>query len=476
MTLRDLDKVNMWRQQPILYQLVIFLQRFMRRIEVGRSVIYGILTSIWSAIAAPVTFLFIVKYFTLELQGFYYTFYSLFALQTFIELGFGIVIIQFAAHEWSKLSLNRNSEIEGDSVALSRLVSLARITLRWFATGGILMAIGLSVGGYILFSVSNYPDINWTGPWFLFCILAGINICLLPILSLLQGCNQVARVYALWMFQAILRNIVAWVAMALGAKLWTPVISMTVVLIWSVVYLRRHCSPFLRLFFFFTKKGPKMSWSSEIWPMQWRIALSSIGGYFMTWFFTPVLFRYHGAAIAGKAGMTFGLIFSVATISSIWIQTRIPEFAILIAKKQYKALDRIFFKITSISIFVLLFGALVIWTGVYLLNIVKHPIAERFLPPLPMGLFLLANIFLQITHPFSVYLRAHKKEPYLILSVVTGMLVGLSTWILGSRFSAIGMAIGYLAITGLFSLPYALIVWYRCRAVWHAQHIEVKIA
>jgi len=474
--LSDPEKMRMRSQKIVLKQFVIFLRQFMHRIEVDRPVVYGIFTNIWVVISAPVTLLVIVRYFTLELQGFYYTFYSLFALQTFIELGFGIVIVQFAAHEWSKLGLNKNGEIEGDSAALSRLISLARITFRWFAAGGIVITVGLSVGGYVLFSASKYPDINWMWPWFLFCILTGISICLLPILSLLQGCNQVSRVYTYGMFQNMLRNIIAWIAIVLGAKLWTPVISMAIVFIWSAVYLRRYCAPFLHLFFSFAKKGPEMNWRSEIWPMQWRIALSSIGGYFMTWFFTPVLFHYHGAAIAGKTGMTFSLIFSAMGISSIWIQTKIPKFGMLIAKKEYKELDRFFFKITLISTSALLMGALIAWTGVYLLNIVNHPIAKRFLPPLPMGLFLLASIFLQITYPFSVYLRAHKKEPYLILSVVTGILVGLSSWILGSRFSAIGMAIGYLAVTGLFSLPYALIVWYRCRLAWHTQDVEVRVA
>lgn len=464
----------MLNQKTILKQFIVFLRQFMRRIEVDRPVVYGIFTNAWVVISAPITLLVIVRYFTLELQGFYYTFYSLFALQTFIELGFGIVIVQFAAHEWSKLSLNKNGEIEGDPAALSRLVSLAKITFKWFAGGAIVIAVGLSAGGYVLFSASEYPNINWMMPWFLFCALTGISICLLPILSLLQGCNQVSRVYAYGMFQNILRNIIAWIAIILGAKLWTPVIAMLIVFTWSVFYLRRHCTPFLHLFFSFAKKGPEMSWRSEIWPMQWRIALSSIGGYFMTWFFTPVLFHFHGAAIAGKTGMTFSLIFGVAMISSIWIQTKIPKIGILIAKKEYKELDRFFYKITLISISVLLMGALIAWTGVYILNIVKHPISERFLSPLPMGLFLLANIFLQITYPFSVYLRAHKKEPYLILSVVTGILVGLSSWILGSRFSAIGMALGYLTVTGLFSLPYALIVWYRCRAKWHFKPTEAR--
>ena len=74
------------------------------------------------------TLLVIASYFSPELQGYYYTFNSVLTLQVFVTLGLSAVIVQFAAHEWSKLDLGKRGEIVGDSVALSRLMSLGQIS------------------------------------------------------------------------------------------------------------------------------------------------------------------------------------------------------------------------------------------------------------------------------------------------------------------------------------------------------------
>ena len=64
----------------------------------------------------------ITYYFSPEAQGFHYTFSSLVAMQSFVELGLYLVILNTSSHEWAKLQLGKDGHIEGDSVALSRLV------------------------------------------------------------------------------------------------------------------------------------------------------------------------------------------------------------------------------------------------------------------------------------------------------------------------------------------------------------------
>ena len=43
-----------------------------------------------------------------------------------------------------------------------------------------------------------------------------------------------------------------------------------------------------------------VSWRNEIWPFQWKIAVSWICSYFSIQIFTPVLFAYRGPAEAGR--------------------------------------------------------------------------------------------------------------------------------------------------------------------------------
>lgn len=126
-------------------------KRLLRKAEVDRAVFFGLLLKVWGIAVSPVSALLIAFKFTPELQGYYYTFGSLLALQGFIELGLGGVIIYFVSHEWSKLGIDKAGYIVGDREALSRLISLANLTLKWYLIGGLIIIFGLGIGGYIFF-------------------------------------------------------------------------------------------------------------------------------------------------------------------------------------------------------------------------------------------------------------------------------------------------------------------------------------
>ena len=104
---------------------------------------------------------------------------------------------------------------------------------------------------------------------------------------------------------------------------------------------------------------------------------------------------------------------------------------------------------------------------VYLLNAFQHPFAQRLLPPLPTGLLLLAAVLLQISQCQSAYLRAHKREPIMVMSAVSSLSMGLLVWGLGWIFGPTGASAAYLATVAILILPWQTAIWRRCRALWH---------
>lgn len=208
-------------------------------------------------------------------------------------------------------------------------------------------------------------------------------------------------------------------------------------------------------------------WRTDILPMQWRIALSWISGYFIFSLFTPVLFHYQGAVIAGQMGMTWAFVSALMAVASSWVTPKAPIFGALIAQEKYGELDRLFWRITAVVLVVTIVGAVSIWALVFLLNQFQHPFASRLLSPGPMGYLLLATVIVTASLPMSVYLRAHKKEPLLLISVVSGFCTAIIVVILGKYYSAEGMAIGYLAVTAI-ATPFVALIWHRRRAEWHA--------
>ncbi|MBU1932043.1 hypothetical protein KJ965_05105 [Patescibacteria group bacterium] len=458
------DKPTSYLMQ-ILSQTILRGKELLRRAQVTRATFYGVMTVGWRLLTGPITAILIIAFFTPELQGFYYTFISVWALQIFVELGFSNIVTYFAGHEWAKLSLDQRGRIIGDANALSRLVSLGQSTFRWYLMGGMVVIFGVGAAGYLFFMHSPNAGVTWMAPWFALCILSGINLMLLPVWSLLEGCNQVAQIYIFRMVGAILSSSAVWAAIYLGAGLWTGSISVAVLLCWSAIFLVWRYRHFFKPFFS-SPSGLRVSWWGEIWQVQWRTAMSYLSGYFTSQVFTPVLFHFHGPIVAGQFGLTWSIVMAVANFAGMWSGPRGPQFAVMIARKEYKAIDQILYRIIAVALGVLLAGGLAIWLLVYGLNILNHPFAARLLPPLPMALLLMGIVLGGVLQPTSVYLRAHKREPYMVLSIVMGIMIGLSSLILGRKFGAIGVASAYLgSIIILF--PWNLAIFLNCRRKWH---------
>jgi O-antigen/teichoic acid export membrane protein len=429
--------------------------------EVDRAVVFVALAKVWALGAGPVTALLIATHFTPETQGYYYTFGTILALQVFVELGLGTVLVQFASHEWSRLRLDPSGHIVGDEEALSRLISIARVGTKWYQVGGIIVTVGLSLGGYLFFSGSSSYGVSWLWPWLCLCVLAGINICLVPVWSLLEGCNQVSQLFAFRFIQGACSSVSVWVAILLGADLWAAPVTLMVGLICAAIFFVSRYRRFIAALIWSRPLGQCINWYQEMLPMQWRVALSWVSGYLFFSIFTPVLFKYHGPVVAGQMGMTWSLL-GAMQIASAWIAPRAPKFGILIAQKKYEELEHLFWRITKIVIAISIFVAICVWLFIYVLYESGCQLATRLLPPFPTALFIMAQMLTTISLPFSTYMRAQKTEPIVHLSVIAAVLNGISAITLGKYYSANGMAFGYLAIN-IMVIPLVVLVWRRQR-------------
>jgi O-antigen/teichoic acid export membrane protein len=441
---------------------------------IDRAVFYAITGKIWSMGAGLITTLLIASIFPPEMQGYYYTFYSVLALQVFAELGLGIVISSYASHEWAKLAFDQHGNVTGDEDAFSRLTSLGRFALRWYLAAGAAVTIALTIGGFFFFGSTGWNQVSvWGAPWAVLCVVTGVNTCFMPIWALLEGCNQVSNVYAYRLVQSVASSLAAWLGIYLGAMLWVPSIIGATAMMAMILTVGHRYTGFIREIMLGHPKGPHLDWRVDILPMQWRVSLSWISGYFTFSLFTPVLFHYQGAVVAGQMGMTWAFIAALTGVASSWIAPKAPAFGILIAQRKYSEVDHMFWRLTAVVVAVTSVGALGIWTLVYTLGQLHHPLALRLLPPSDTGYLLLATIMLAASLPMSTYLRAHKREPLLVLSIINGLITGIVVVVLGKYYSVEGVTIGYLVVMAMVT-PFVALVWHRRRAEWHAHAVSLN--
>ncbi|MFQ5789439.1 MAG: hypothetical protein ACE5JI_03085 [Acidobacteriota bacterium] len=439
--------------------------RLVELLGVDRATAYAMAVQVWSVVGGVVTIAIITHRFSPELQGYYYTFASVLALQAFLELGLGVLLQQLASHEWARLSFDARGRVIGDDGSRSRLASLVRLALRWYGIAGILLIVGIGLGGHAYFQ--SFPhraggdEILWRLPWWMVSTLTGAALLLVPALATLEGCNQVARVQRLRLTQGILSRIGIWATILAGGGLWTLAAGKAAAFLAGAwVVLRRYGSFFSSLL---GEPSPQpIQWHREIWPLQWKYALSWLGGYFFFSLFTPVLFAFQGPVVAGQMGMTLAVMGALSSLAYAVVATQVPRIAVAAARREFDALDRLFVRAAASSLLLAGVGALGMGWGLHMLNVWNVPLAARFLSPQDAALLLLAMVVQHSKHAMRSYLRAHKQEPYWPLSLIEGGLAVVALPLLGKWYGATGMAAGFLLITLVTWVP-ALVIFRRHR-------------
>ena len=452
------------------------LTKILRWIGLDRAISYGVFTRVWSLFAGPVTLLMIASRLSKDQQGYYYTIGSLLALQLFFELGLMTVLSQFASHEFVNLRWGARGSIEGDPVARERFLDLLCKAARWFAVASLLLAVALIPAGLLFLDGVRGAsvDFSWRLPWILAVLGTAANLFTVPFFSVIMGSGDVVTVNHREMVGAVLSSVLCWLVLGLHGGLFSvfAVTCGSVFISWS--YLVRHKPALLavtwkRMFAAEVERNPDaaISWWGEVWPMQWKIALTWISGYFIFQLFTPVLFRYQGAAVAGQMGMTLSAANALLGVSLSWVNTRGPELGKCVATRNWAAMDALFRRILMQATAVAMVGALCGWVMIRILQ-EYFIIGQRFIPASHAALLFATICINVVIAAFGAYLRAHKQEPFLPLSMVLGVVQGLATWYLGMNYSTLGVTAGFFVVHLVISLPFSVLIWRKCREKWHA--------
>lgn len=443
--------------------------RLLRFVGLDRAVAYTLVYRGWQLFANAAVLILIAKSLTKIEQGFYYLFFSILSLQVFFELGLTYVLMQFTSHESAKLVWTSRGTLEGNPTAEARLSLLLRFAAFWYGIVAVFMITVLLPAGLLLFGrsadASHAPF--WRGSWARLVVATAGLLFVSLAMAVLEGSGRVAQVARVRAVQDVLAYCALGLALFSGAGLRAmPLLPITRVLV-SFAWLGWSKHAFFLHLLRIDADRSLLNWWTEVWPMQWKIALSWMSGYFTFQLFTPVLFAFAGAAAAGQMGMSLGIAAAVTTLSIAWVQTKAPLFGQLIARRQFGELDKQFFRVLSQAGAIAALMCTAIWLCVVVLHAWRISWSERFLGPLPLGLLMLACCAQVITYAFSVYLRAHKDEPLLACSIAVAVLTTISTYVLGRAFGAVGIAAGYLCVMTTAGVMWATLVFFSKRRTWH---------
>jgi hypothetical protein len=402
-------------------------------------------------------------------QGLFFTFLSFSLLAVIVELGLNTVIVQFTSHEKARHD-EAASEMQR-ALALSRMISVGRFAFKWFWCGAFMFALALMPFGFVFFGNEADAAAAIPGPWIALTLFVAVDIALFPCWAILEGINRVRTVYGYRCARAIAMCAGTCLGLVAGAKLWSLGLGFAATIPISGLVLYRH----RRFFSNYTviPDGHHVSWKSEMLPLQWRLALSWVSGYVANWAITPITLKTLGPEAAAQIGMTWAVVGGVSAVASMVVAVRASRFGMLVATRRFRELDQLALRLGALSIGLAMLGMGLAAIALSILVASDHPLSERFLPFGPTIMIMTAVVLVHITLPMSVYLRAHKREPYLGISIAHAICAVAAATYLAHYFGVGGITAGYLLSAALLVLPIGTAIFVRCRKAWHQEAARI---
>ena len=436
--------------------------------KTNKDIIATFLNLFWRLISSPLILLLIPLYLTEFQQGYWYLFTSLAALNTFADLGFSNIILQFSAHEYAFLETDKDRFLVGPEENIKKLGSFFRFVIKWLSLMcAIVYPVIFFVG--ICFFVRDGVLGKCLLPWFVFSFGSLIEFINNSVLSFLEGLNQIDRIQRSRMFVSIINTVIIVLGLLLGINIYALAFGMFI----------SSCFMFITIFYTFGKVIRQIfqasvsysyPWRKDILPLFKKYVLSFASGYFLFQIYTPLMHYFHGPVWSGKVGISISLVMAIFTFSNIWIYTIIPRINILIEKKEWSELDSIFKKrfALSMSSYLFIFICYLLFMGIFTHSGIKFidTVLSRFLPEKAMSLLIISYFFQLAVNAWAVYLRGHKQEPFWWTGIVSAVWVFSLTVLAGKLFSVDLFFIGLLS-NYTWGVPLCYSIYRNCKKNWH---------
>ena len=441
------------------------LDRAVNFFQIEKSILANFTSHLFNILSTPITLYLIIDFFSDHETGYFFTFLSITAIVALSELGLSVGITIFASHNLHKIKLDRLNGFSGNTKDISKAISLFKFSFKIFMIIALLGFLIAGITGHVFFTLNDNYMIEWKSAWWIVMISTTLNLLIIPIFSYLEGFNKYYWVALARISAKLFSSITLWLCIMNNYGLFSQGISLLInffILIFlSFYYWRTALFQIIK-----SKTDKSFDWFKETFSFQWRVALSHLAGYFLFQLITPIAFSIKGPLLAGKIGISFSIIIAVTTLASSWLHVKGATFGSLVKQKKWAELDKIFYFVSSQSIFISILGSILISLLLYMFdsNVI---IRSKFLSLEIIYPLLIAIVINQIIHCQNVYLRSHGKYPLLWIFIFVS-LINVVVMYNGFKFAdIIDVTLGYLFCM-MLNLFLCSIVFFEKKSKWHS--------
>ncbi len=395
----------------------------------------------WRIISGPVMLFFIPIFLTAVEQGYWYTFTGISALSIFADLGFSTIVLQFAAHEFAYLHFCNNHELLGNKEHLWKLASFFRFVIHWLIKSVSIAFPIIIVGGYY-FLESKQDDLPWQWAWIIYSLASVGAFINSALLSFFEGCNSVGLIQGIRFRVSVCQTIATLISLFAGFNIYALGIAIMINVIVSGGYIAYCFHTTIKQMWSISAERC-YNWWPEFSALICRYAVSWSSGYFIFQIFTPLAFYFYGAEFSGKIGISIAMWTAGFSIANTWMIAVMPRLNILVSERKWQDLDIIFNKNLQRTVLTLFLGGFIYFV-LYFTLYDRLDFFSRVLPPISMAMMYVAWILQSWVNCIAYYLRAHKKEPLMKLSLIAAIWVVITTYLCAKLLDQEYMFLGFL--------------------------------
>ncbi|KDX89679.1 hypothetical protein [Escherichia coli] len=370
----------------------------------SKVAIYSLFGQGIKLVSGPMILLAISKDLSLEEIGFYYTFISIIALKTLLEMGISNVLKQYIIHNSAKGKSSRG---------------LIGFTFLWFVLASLLFFVFCYALSRYLYS-DYQGSIDWSLPWDITSVAASLSLFLISIQIVSDSTGDQIKLRRSIMLSSSVYSIILFLSIKANLGLYSiplAIFSSETLLFlflksnFKVSYIKWSLSDFINVLM-------------EIKPLLQKVIVVWVFGYFYWNGFNLISFKELGPEVAGGVAFSIALIKAVSDISSSLVVGQMTIYSENIANNNIKKAYAIFYKF-------FIFGGILMSLGYCTLLTVWHFLPEFYLFE---KLLSKSDVLIIIFYFLCVYImvctnnfvRCFKVEPFVKVSLFNSIFVPLS--------------------------------------------------
>lgn len=300
----------------------------------------------------------------------------------------------------------------------------------------------IMIGGYCFLATKN-NELDWQFAWIIYSLASAGTFVNSALLSFFEGCNSVGLIQGIRFRVGVFQTVTTFCSLWAGFNIYALGIALTVNVIIASGYIV-YCFHSTIKQLWLVSADCCYNWWPEFSALIWRYAISWTSGYFIFQIFTPIAFYFHGVEFSGKIGISIAMWTAGFSIANTWMIAIMPRLNMLVSEKKWQALDELFNKNLRRTVMTIILGGISYFCLYFTLHD-KVNFFNRVLPPLAMFMLYVSWIIQSWVNSVAYYLRAHKREPLMRISVISGIWVAVTTYLCARFLPSEYMFAGFLS-------------------------------